>query len=104
MTYLGLNLKHMRNLLGRSQEEMASVFGIKRSSYASYEQGHAEPSLKLLSKMCDHYQISMDVMLNVLLIDQGEAVISAMKYSYRNRTYKDLEHRSEPIIATQPEH
>lgn len=47
---IGNNLKKMRNVSSFTQDEVASYFGIKRSTYANYENGEREIPLAVLEK------------------------------------------------------
>ena len=40
-TYLGANIKFLRNRLKKSQDELSTILGIKRSTLNSYENGVA---------------------------------------------------------------
>jgi|GEM_PF-2932660 transcriptional regulator with XRE-family HTH domain len=61
--YLDTNLKHLRGMLGRSQEEVAVSMGVKRSSYSGYENGFAEPNASLLCRMALYHRVTLDMLL-----------------------------------------
>lgn len=61
--YIGGNLKFLRKSIGKSQEELATVFGLTRSSYSGYENGVAEPSLETVLLICEYYKITCDAFL-----------------------------------------
>jgi len=42
---VGNNLKLLRKLAQKSQEEVAAALGLTRSSYSGYENGIAEPGI-----------------------------------------------------------
>ncbi len=50
--FLASNLRHLRKLMGMSQEELAERVGLNRGNIASYEKGTAEP------KVCNLFRIS----------------------------------------------
>lgn len=60
---IGSNLKCLRKTTGKSQEELAGIFGLTRSTYSGYENGVAEPSLEKLVEICAYYQLSCDTFL-----------------------------------------
>lgn len=60
---IGENIKALRKRSKKSQEEMATILGLTRSSYSGYENGVADPSIDTLLLICDHYQLPMDTLL-----------------------------------------
>ena len=54
------NLAFLRKCAGLTQGETAAVFEIKRSTYASYEEGRATPSIDLIVKFCKLYEITFE--------------------------------------------
>ncbi len=46
-----INLKHIRESCGYSQQELASKLGIKQQQYSRYENGINEISLKMYLKI-----------------------------------------------------
>lgn len=59
--YLIGNLKRLRNFCELSQQEMADILGINRSSYAYYENGKVEPSVAMLSRIISIYKEHYDL-------------------------------------------
>ena len=57
---IGNNIKLLRKRLKRSQEEVAQLLGLTRSSYSGYENGVAQPSLENLIAFSDYYKVSID--------------------------------------------
>ncbi|TNE56320.1 MAG: helix-turn-helix domain-containing protein [Bacteroidetes bacterium] len=60
---VGKNLKILRKHYGNSQEEMARLLELTRSSYSGYENNVAEPSIGTLIRLSDIYGISLDIIL-----------------------------------------
>jgi transcriptional regulator with XRE-family HTH domain len=60
---IGTNLKILRKHFGNSQEEMASILKLTRSSYSGYENNVAEPSISTLVLISEVYEISLDIIL-----------------------------------------
>ena len=60
---IGKNLKLLRNRKDWSQEDLAKLLGIPRSSYSGYENGVAEPSIDLLLKLARIFQLSLDFLV-----------------------------------------
>lgn len=57
-------LKQARKDAGYTQEQVATLTGIKRSTIASYEIGRTEPDLETLAKLADFYVVSIDWLLS----------------------------------------
>ncbi|AMM95765.1 hypothetical protein UP17_25340 (plasmid) [Peribacillus simplex] len=47
----------------RTQEEIANYLGITRASYAHFETNRREPSIEILIKLSEYYQIPVDFIL-----------------------------------------
>lgn len=62
--YFGKNIKKIRSIKKLSQLAFADIFGLKRSSVGSYEEGRAEPKLEIIIKIAEHFNISVDSLVN----------------------------------------
>jgi len=60
---LAQNLKLLRKAKNMSQEEVAEILGIKRTSLSGYENGTAEPSVEGLLNISDFFKISLDQLI-----------------------------------------
>lgn len=60
---LGDRLSELRKDLGYTQEDVASLLNLNRSSISNYEQGINEPSLSAIIKLADLYDVSCDYLL-----------------------------------------
>jgi transcriptional regulator with XRE-family HTH domain len=60
---IGTNLKILRKHYGNSQEEMANLLNLTRSSYSGYENNVAEPNISTLVLLSEVYDISLDIIL-----------------------------------------
>lgn len=60
---IGQNIKLLRKRLGKSQEEVATVFGLTRSSYSGYENGVADPGIDTLIQVSDYFKIPLDTLM-----------------------------------------
>ncbi|MES2565467.1 MAG: LexA family transcriptional regulator [Bacteroidota bacterium] len=64
ISYLSTNLKLLRERKKKSQEDLASDLGIKRSKYNSYENGVAiNPPVEDLRNFTQYFKISVDSLL-----------------------------------------
>lgn len=73
---IALNLRVLRNYKGMSQAHIASLVGISRSAYLTYELGNRVPDAETLYNIASRFGISMDKLFES---DQKEflALISA---------------------------
>ena len=59
----GERLKKIRKEKKLSQEKVAELISISRSSISKFENEKEEPSIDILVKLCDLYRISTDYVL-----------------------------------------
>lgn len=57
------NLKHLRQLRGMSQQELADLAGCSQQAIDKYENGLAEPGLDILFKISDVFDVSIDYLV-----------------------------------------
>ena len=62
-THLADNLKFLRQNRKQSQEALAAILEVKRTTYSAYELGKAEPNLTTLLKIAEWAQLSSDCLL-----------------------------------------
>lgn len=60
---IGTNIKLLRKRLGKSQEDIAGIFGLTRSSYSGYENGVADPGIETLIQISDYYKMPLDTLM-----------------------------------------
>lgn len=61
---IGQNIKLLRKRSGKSQEEVAQILGLTRSSYSGYENGVAEPNIFTLNSISQMYGLLLDDLVN----------------------------------------
>ena len=71
--FLITNIRFLRKRKKRTQDEVATYLGMKRSTYSGYENGIAEPGIKELKSFSAYFGISMDTMVNVNLAGLSES-------------------------------
>jgi len=64
MEQLGEKLRLLRQRQGLTVRELAKQVGVSFSNIASIERGTSKPSLDLLKKLADLYEVSYDQLLN----------------------------------------
>lgn len=55
-----MDLREKRKKIGISQDEVAKALKVPRTTYANYENGICDPSVDILIKLADFYNISID--------------------------------------------
>lgn len=60
---VGNNLKLLRKMAKKSQEEVAAALGLTRSSYSGYENGIAEPGIDTIVSLSAYFLIPIDALL-----------------------------------------
>jgi len=65
ITQFPSKLKIARNKKGLSQNKIANYIGVPQSNIAKYELGQLEPSIEILAKLSDYYQVSSDWLLGL---------------------------------------
>ena len=79
MKELSDRLRILREGVKLSQVKMAEVLGVKQSSINRYEQGQSTPSLEMLVKYADYFDVSMDYLSARTDNPQGKL------YEYRSK-------------------
>lgn len=67
MSVFGENVKKIRTLHNLSQQEFGDLFGVSRGSVGSYEEGRAEPKIDTAIKIAQHFNISLDYLLTIVI-------------------------------------
>lgn len=62
--FIAQNLKFIRKKKGLSQEEMASLLGLNRSTYSGYENEVAQPNLELLLQIAQGEKIPLESLIS----------------------------------------
>jgi transcriptional regulator with XRE-family HTH domain len=94
-TYLGSNIKLLRNRLKKSQDDLATILGIKRSTLNSYENGVAlTPPLDLLMKISNYFKFSLDAIIRIDLSKIGEYSLGEMQRGFT----KDIEGKNLRVL------
>ncbi len=59
------NLKLLRKHRGKTQDDLAHVLGMKRSTLSGYENNIAQPGMEALVKISAYFRISIDTLLKI---------------------------------------
>ena len=66
-TILSHNIRFLRRKKGLSQEELADILGVKRSSIAAYERKNVEPRLRIVLEIAKYFDINVQDLLELRL-------------------------------------
>ena len=83
MKQLGSRLRALRESIGISQAKFADVIGSTQSSINRYENGQATPTVELLRKYADYFDVSMDYIFARCEEPQGKL------YHYQPKVWKN---------------
>lgn len=57
-------LRRVRDVLGLTQQNVADVLGLDRSTYSYYETGKTEPNIRGLKTLANLYNLTIDDLVN----------------------------------------
>jgi len=80
--HFGKNIKLLRKRKGRTQDEIAGILQMKRSTLSGYENDVAQPSIDNLIKISDYFKISIDTLVRVNLSSLSESQLSEIEKGY----------------------
>lgn len=60
---MGDKLRQLRQEKGLTLKNVAEQLGINLMTYAHYEHGDREPSIEMLKRLCDFYDVSADYLI-----------------------------------------
>lgn len=67
MRYRQLRIIRIQN--GLTQQQIADVLGISRSTYCGYETGRRKPSISNLKRLCEFYHIPYETIMGKISVD-----------------------------------
>lgn len=63
LSYVGENIKKIRQAKKLSQADFSKIFNLARASIGAYEEGRSEPKIETLIAIANYFSISIDVLL-----------------------------------------
>ena len=60
----GDHLRDLRKAMGYTQQDMADMLNISRSTYTYYETGKSQPSFQNLKKLCEILEVDYNKILD----------------------------------------
>lgn len=73
---LGKRFKRFREKCGLTQSEAAERIGIKNYQLGNYETNRSEPSISILKKMSEVYEVSVDSLIGNFRFANNEHVLN----------------------------
>jgi len=80
--FIQSNIRFLRKRRGRTQEDVSAYLKMKRSTYAGYENGVAQPGIDELRQFSDYFRISMDTLVRVNLAGLSESQVSQLESGF----------------------
>ena len=71
---IGDKLKTLRKEKHESLEEVARIIGSSKSLLSKYERGANEPGLRVLKKLADHFNVSLDYLFG--FTDEKQPIVT----------------------------
>ncbi len=91
LSFIGENIKRIRQVKKLSQADFSQLFSLARASVGAYEEGRSEPKIETLICIANHFGVSIDELLTKRL-----GVTEILKFNRVNETL-DRAHRLDTI-------
>lgn len=83
---IGHKLKELRNAHGYTQEELAAILNVSRSTISSWEINRTYPDLSILVSLSELYEITVDQLIN----EDGKLVDTMTNETKKNSAFKKI--------------
>jgi len=80
--YFTSNIKFLRKRRGRTQDDVAAVLNLKRSTLSGYENGVAQPGIDILVSFSGYFNMSIDTLLKVDMTKLSESQLGELERGY----------------------
>jgi transcriptional regulator with XRE-family HTH domain len=80
--YFTSNIKFLRKRRGRTQDDVAAVLNLKRSTLSGYENGVAQPGIDVLISFSGYFNISIDTLLKIDMTRLSESQLGELERGY----------------------
>jgi transcriptional regulator with XRE-family HTH domain len=77
--YFSQNVKLLRRRRNRTQDELAHILGMKRSTLSGYENEVAEPGIQALMAFSKYFGVAVDTLIRVNLSSLSESQLSELE-------------------------
>ena len=86
----GIKLKDLRDLYELTQEDIAKVLNVARSTYNQYEQQYDIIPIKHLNTLCNHFSISFDYVFDFTKLKRYQDEIDKIDTKISGKRLKEL--------------
>ena len=86
----GMKLKDLRDLYEITQEDIAKILNIARSTYNQYEQQYDIIPIKHLNHLCNHFKISFDYVFDFTELKRYKDEINEIDTKISGKRLKEL--------------
>jgi len=80
--YFTSNIKFLRKRRGRTQDDVAVVLNLKRSTLSGYENGVAQPGIDILISFSGYFNMSIDTLLKIDMTRLSESQLGELERGY----------------------
>lgn len=80
--YFASNIKFLRKRKGRTQDDVAAVLDLKRSTLSGYENGVAQPGIDVLVSFSGYFNMSIDTLLKIDIAKLSESQLGELERGY----------------------
>ena len=94
--YFSTNLKFLRQLRKKSQEEVAVLISVPRTTLNNYENGTTPGQLQKVINLADLFEVSVDMLLRIDLTKLSKDEILQLE----NRSLNDISGKNLRVLAT----
>lgn len=97
-------LRYLRLRAGYSQQDLADILKISKSTIGMYEQGRRKPDFETLEKIADIFNVDMNFLIGNVKVDEStpdyyydDEAMKAAEFLHKNPEYKVLMDASRKI-------
>ena len=91
---LNLRLREIRKENNLTQQDVAEILNIPKTTYSNYEQGTNEPNISILIKLANYYNVSLDNLLSRKFANVNDAYDDQILKIFKQL---DFEHKNKLI-------
>ncbi len=84
---VGNKIRHLRKLKGLSQDELSSAVSISKTNIARYETNRQQPSIDVVAKLADYFQVSTDFLI---CEDRPELTTSGLRNATLRQQFEEV--------------
>ena len=74
-------LRELRTKKGVYQKDVAKYLGVDRTTYVKYERGDSEPSIDIIKKLANYFDVTVDFLVG----EEKQDILSYVKFKKSQR-------------------